>query len=328
MLEDACLDYQDSSKHATNGFLFALIGFAQQIGCLAALTWVNVPMKAVKHSVSEKIVTLLLSYTIACRSSNDINRRLGADHLVAASLGLDGFADDSSFSRFYARIDAGAVDDLRSVVQMLNEGHGLARHLAGLIVVDVDGTGLVVKGNHFEWADEGYFAKQRGAQGYQLSLAIASNAGKEVLAHLLDPGHVNTGSRFFDLLYQVGETLGFLDERVFIRADRGYGVGEAITHLLDLQVGFLIKGRDSRTAQKWVDQFGAALCWTPVDETCWVVDIGPQLMPNCPYRVRTILLRTLNEKNRHTPIAISSPHFPTLSVPKAMSSISITSASP
>lgn len=298
MLEDARLDYQDSSKHATNGFLLAIIAFAQQIGCLAAITWVNVPMKAVKHSVSEKIMTLLLSYTIACRSSNAINTHLGPDQVVAASLGLAGFADDSSFSRFYARIDAGAVDDLRSVVQMLNEGHGLARHMDGIIVVDVDGTGLVVKGNQFEWADEGYFAKQRGAQGYQLSLAIASNAGKEVLAHLLDAGHVNTGSRFFDVLYQVGETLGFLDERVFIRADRGYGVGESITHLLDLKVGFLIKGRDSRTAKKWVDQFGAALLWVPVAETCWVVDIGPQCMPNCPYPVRTILIRTLNEKKQ------------------------------
>jgi hypothetical protein len=298
MLEDAQLDYQDSSKHASNGFLLAIIAFAQQIGCVAALSWVQVPMKAVKHSVQEKIVTLLLSYTIACRSSHDINTRLGPEQAAAASLGLDGFADDSSFSRFYARIDASAIDDLRQVVQVLHEGHGLARHLSGIVLVDLDGTGLVVKGNHFEWADEGYFAKQRGAQGYQLSLAIASNAGKEVLAHLLDPGHVNTGSRFFDLLYQVGETLGFLNERVFIRADRGYGVGASITHLLDLQVGFLIKGRDSRTAQKWVEQFGAALLWLPVDERCWVVDIGPQFMPNCPYRVRTLLIRTLPEKKQ------------------------------
>jgi hypothetical protein len=298
MLEDAHLDYQDSSKEASNGFLLAMIAFVQQIGCVAALNWVSVPMKEVKHSVQEKIVMLLLGYVVGCQSSNELARRLGAERRAAASLGLDSFVDDSSLSRLYARIDGGAVEDLRSIVQVLQEGHGLARHLTGIVLVDVDGTGLVVKGDQFEWADEGYFAKHPGAKGYQLSLAIASKAGKEVLAHLLDPGHVNSGSRFFDLLYQVGETLGFLDERLFIRADRGYGVGEAITLLRDLQIGFLIKGRDSRTAQKWVTQYGAALLWVAVDETCWVVDIGRQHMPNCPYPVRTILVRTLNEKKQ------------------------------
>lgn len=298
MLEDAHLDYQDLSKEASNGFLLALIGFVEQIGCLGALRWVGVPMKEVKHSVQEKIVTLLLGYMLGCQSSNALARRLGGEGRAASSLGITGFVDDSSLSRLYGRVDLGAVEDLRSVVQLLHEGHGLARHLQGIVLVDVDGTGLVVKGDHFEWADEGYFAKHPGAKGYQLSLAIASNAGKEVLAHLLDPGHVNSGSRFFDLLHQVGETVGFLDERLFIRGDRGYGVGEAITLLCDLQIGFLIKGRDARTAQKWVTQYGAALLWVAVDESCWVVDIGRQQMPNCPYPVRTILVRTRNEKKQ------------------------------
>lgn len=79
MLEDATLDYQDKSKYATNGYLLSLIEFARQTGCLSALSLVEVPMKEVIHSVSEKIITLLLSYTIGCRSSNDINTKLGPD---------------------------------------------------------------------------------------------------------------------------------------------------------------------------------------------------------------------------------------------------------
>lgn len=255
-------------------------------------------MKEVIHSVSEKIETLLLSYTIACRSSNDINSHLGPDKLVAQSLGIDHFADDSAFSRLYQRIDPLAVEDLSSVRQMLYSGHGLARHLTGLILVDLDSTGLIVKGNQFELADKGYFAKHPGEIGYQLNIACASNANKEVLAHILDPGHVNPGARFWDLLYQVGEALGFLDERVFIRADRLYGVGAYLTHLIDLQVGFLIKGRDSRTARRWVEELGSTIQWVQVDPTCWVADIGRRILPNCPYPVRTILIRTLDQKSQ------------------------------
>lgn len=296
MLEDAILDYKDKSKYATNAFLLAIIAFAQQVGCLTLLSLVEVPMKEVIHTVHEKIVTLLLSYTIACRSSHEINTKLRPEELAAECLGIEYFADDSSFSRLYARIDPAAVEDLRSVVQALHEVHGLAHHMQGIVIVDLDGTGLLVKGNQFELADEGYFAKHPGEIGYQLSLACASNAGKEILAHILDPGHTNTGARFWDLLYGVGEALGFLDERVFVRADRLYGVGAYVTHLIELRVGFLIKGRDPRTARRWVNELGESLDWLQVDPTCWVADIGLRRMPNCPYAVRTILIRTLNEK--------------------------------
>jgi hypothetical protein len=256
MLEDATLDYQDTSTYATNPFLLALIAFAQRIGVLPLLEQVHVPMKDVTHSVHEKIVTLLLSYTLGCRSSPASETQVRPETLAAELLGIAAFADHSSFSRFYQRIDPAAVEDLRSVVQHVHAAHGLARHLEGIIVVDLDATGLVVTGEQFELADAGYFTKHRGAEGYQLSLACASHAGKEILAHILDPGHVNTGSRCWDLLYGVGETLGFLDGRVFLRADRAYGIGAFIAHLLELEVGFLIKGRDARTAQRWVAALG------------------------------------------------------------------------
>ncbi len=292
MLEDVTLDYQDSSKHATNAFLLAIITFARRIGCLMWLGEVQVPMKEVVHSVHEKVMTLLLSYTLGCRSSHAIDTHLRPETVAAQALGITAFADHSSFSRFYDRIDPTAVEDLRQVVARLHAAHGLARHLIGIIVVDFDSTGLIVSGDQFELADEGYFAKHRGAIGYQLSLASASNAGNEVLAHILDAGHVNTGSRCWDLLYGVGETLGFLDGRVFIRADRAYGVGAFIAHLLALEVGFLIKGRDPRTARRWVAELGARIHWVAIDRTCAVADIGMRKMPDCPLPVRTILLRT------------------------------------
>jgi Transposase DDE domain group 1 len=282
MLEDATLDYQDASTYATNPFLLAMTSFAQRIGAIPLLEQVQLPMKEVVHSVHEKIVTLLLSYTLGCRSSHAIETHLRPETLVADLLGIDAFADHSSFSRFYQRIDPAAIEDLRSVVQHLHAAHGRARHLEGIIVVDLDATGLVVTGEQFELADAGYFAKHRGAAGYQLGLACASNAGKEVLAHILDPGHVNTGARCWDLLYGVGERLGFLDERLFLRADRAYGSGAFIAPLLALEVGFLLKGRDGRTAQRWVAELGATIPWVAVDGLVSVADIGLRALPDCP----------------------------------------------
>ncbi len=298
MLENAILDYEDGSKYASRGFLLAIIAFGQKIGCFDLLSWVRVPMKEVFHTVHIKIVTLLVSYTIACHSSHAIDTELRPETIAAKMLAIEWFADDSTFSRFYARIDPGAVEDLRNVQSFLYEAQSLARHLNGVVLVDIDGTGLTVKGNQFELADEGYFANNRGSIGYQLSIACASNAGKEILAHLLTPGHINSGDQFLNVLYSIGDALGFLDKRVFIRADRAYGVGTYVYHLLQLGVGFLIKGRDPRTAKKWVNRLGRSIRWVQVDENCWVADIGRRKMPSCPKSVRTILIRIFNPKTQ------------------------------
>jgi hypothetical protein len=298
MLEDATLDYQDTSKHATNALLLAIIPFLQHIGCLDLLQQIEVPMKEVSHTVPEKVATLLLSYILGCRSSHAIETVLRPEELAAQALGFAAFADHSSFSRLFDRIDPPAVEDLRLVSHQLHAAHGLARHLSGIVLVDFDSTGLIVSGDQFELADAGYFAKHKGAIGYQLSLASASNAGPEVLTHILDAGHVNTGSRCWDLLYGVGETLGQLDRRVFIRADRAYGVGAFIAHLLELEIGFVIKGRDPRTARRWVRELGASLRWVPIDASCAVADIGLRTMPGCRQMVRTILIRIWDAKRR------------------------------
>lgn len=298
MLEDATIAYQDTTKHATNGFLLALISFADRIGCVDLLRQVEVPMKEVQHSVHTKLLTLLFSYTIGCRSSHAIEQQLRPDQLVAQALGLTAIPDHSSFSRFYDRIDPAALEDLRLVGQQLHDQYGLAHHLDGIVLVDMDSTGVTVTGEQFELACPGYFPQARGASGYQLSVASATNAGQDVLAHILDAGNVNTGSRAWDLLYAVGERLGFLDDRVFLRGDRMYGMGAFIAHLCDLEVGFLLKGRDSRTARRWVETADHPLDWIPVSDTSAVVDSGPQVLAACPHPVRTILIRTWVPRRR------------------------------
>lgn len=119
------------------------------------------------------------------------------------------------------------------------------------------------------------------------------------MVNILDPGNTSTSVRFWDLIHGVGDALGFLDERVFIRADRAYGVGAYVQYLLDLNIGFVIKGKDSRTAKRWIREMEEAIDWIEVNETCWVADIGPRKMPKCSKSVRIILIRILKKGEFH-----------------------------
>ena len=138
---------QDTSKHAANAFLLAMITFIQQICFFPLLSIIDVPIK--EHTVETKIMTLLLSYIIACRTCNQIDTKLRPELLAAETLGIESFPDDSTISRFLGRIDYLAVQDIQDVTQTLSKAHGLAQHLEGIILVDFDATGLVVKGKKF-----------------------------------------------------------------------------------------------------------------------------------------------------------------------------------
>lgn len=159
MLQDAEIDLKDTSKHAPNAFLLALIPFLQKIGVLTFLSIVEIPMKEVTHTIKTKMMTLLLSYLIGCRTVNQVNLALRYELLACQSLEIDSFPDNSGISRFLARIDSYAVSDIQSVSQVLLEAHGLAQNLTGIVLVDLDSTGLVVTGDQFELADARFCQK-------------------------------------------------------------------------------------------------------------------------------------------------------------------------
>ncbi len=46
-----------------------------------------------------------------------------------------------------------------------------ARHAVGWLAVDIDQCGLVANGQTYEFTRQGYFPRQRGDEGYQLSAA-------------------------------------------------------------------------------------------------------------------------------------------------------------
>jgi hypothetical protein len=329
LLENATIDHQDTSKHATSAFLLALIDFAQVIGFFDPFCFIEVTMKEVEHTVVNKIITIVLSVAISCRSTYAINARLRPDHLAAQALGFPSFPEQSTISRLYGRVDADNVTQVHALHQFLLQQHGLSPNAKGLVVVDIDRTGLVANGDHFELACKGYFAKQKGAKGYQLAMAAAANLGPgpEVLAHFLDPGNVHANSRFEDLIYEAGEALAGASEdaessvdieavfrRMFIRADAASGSGKSIEFLIEHGIGFLIKGASTATAQRLAREWAGQLHWVGVDQSVAVAELGLQKIHRCPYPVRIILVRVFNPRKwcyeySHLLTSLPSPQY-------------------
>jgi hypothetical protein len=157
---------------------------------------------------------------------------------------------------------------------------------------------VLTKDGRYEWVEKGYFAHHPGAVGYQVCLGVASNMNHEVMSQTLDPGNADTTARFYTIIYEAADILGGF-ERLFVRADAQFGVGHILTFLIDQRVaGWVIKGRDPRTASAFVRRLSGQLTWVYVDHNLWVAEAGLQRVPSCKTPVRVVLIRTYSVKKR------------------------------
>jgi len=238
-----------------SAFLIAFQQHAAAMGFFRPIAdRLRVKMKAVRYSVLQKGQTLVASILLGCPYTSSINHRLVPDSVAAREWGMERFPDQSQVNLFLNRMTAENVAQLEQAHQELLHSHSLLRS-AAQVVVDLDQTGLRVTSKKFERAEKGYFPRRRGARGYQLSAALASAPGcePEAIASHLDPGNVIGPTRLPDLL---GATLAVFKQpgqRLVIRLDAGYGNSHAtVDALLEAQVGFVLKWRDSRVAKKIV----------------------------------------------------------------------------
>jgi len=300
MLDQATIDTTDETKEAASALLIAILSFAQRFDFFAPLATLEIPLKEVHHSVLGKVQTIMCGIILCCGTMAATTRRLQGEHLAAEMLQMDVFPDNTGLCRLFQAVRAEDVSDMNDIWYHLLHEHGLAANSDGLVLFDVDPTGLVVttKDGRFEWVEQGYFAKHPGAVGYQVCLGIASNLNHEVLSQTLDPGNTNTTQRFYTLIYEAADIVGGF-ERLFVRADAQFGVGHILTFLLDQQVaGWVIKGRDPRTARRMVGRLGQQLVWVYVERNVWVAEAGYQRVPSCKTPVRVVLIRTYSVKQR------------------------------
>ena len=294
VLQTAEIDTDDPGHYSEPAFVLSVAEYAMEINFFEQFDWIEVKMKEVENSQLDKHKTGIFSVVSGCPSTYAINTILRPQKVVAQTLDLStGFVEQSLMNRFYRRFDASALEGMREVHRALFQQHSTTCRTEGMKVVDIDPTGLVANGKHYQFAECGYFANHKGAQGYQLTMVSCCG---EVLTFLLDPGNVRPTCRFGELMYEIAETMGSF-EALFIRGDRQFGSGANVTFLVEHHCGFLLKGYDNRTARNLARRLRSQLQsrWVPVetdkDSLVQVADAGMQNIPNCPYPVHVYLER-------------------------------------
>jgi hypothetical protein len=257
----------------------------------------QVNMKEVVYSNLDRIKALMASIVIGCKYGKDINHKLLPYQAAAHCCQLNQFPDQSQINRFLRRFESSNVTELDYIFEWLLRHHGLC-HSQPKIDIDFDATGLVVYGKTYQLARKGYFPKKRSSHGYQFSIATTANVlFKEILSLHLDPGNYCADSRFWDAIYQVADILGDTGRIGLIRADSASGTGKNIEALLDHRLSFLIKGRNSRTAENFAKKLSHR-DWMPIDFFIRIADLDEQKIHNCRYPVRVIVVETTTSKGR------------------------------
>ncbi len=297
MLEQAIIDTTDESKETASAVLIAILAFALKIGFFNPFSSLHIKLKDVRHTVISKLQGIICGIILCCGTMAATYRRLQSEHLAAEMLQIRSFADNTGYSRLFRVVEAEDIQDVNDIWHYQLSRHGLAANSKGVIMYDIDPTGLMVttKDGRYEWVEKGYFAHHPGAVGYQVCLGFASNMN-EVLSQTLDPGNTNTTFRFYTLINEAADVVGGFG-RLFVRADAQFGVGHILTYLIDCQVaGWVIKGRDPRTARAIANRLSKELVWTYVDNNVWVAETGLQRVPGCKIKVRVVLIRTYSTK--------------------------------
>jgi hypothetical protein len=261
-------------EETVSAFLMVVLEYASEIGAFRLLErLVKVKMKAVWYSVLHKAQTVMASLVMGCEHTKAINDVLREERAAAAYLGMSRFPDQSQINRYLTRMDEENVAQLGEVHAQLFEAQSHARRAVGLIVVDIDQCGLVVTGKTYEWARAGYFPRQRGEIGYQLSAAYIG-AYQEALQVYLEPGNSHCKSKLPQILTDIQRLL-LTDNpavQVIRRLDAGYDSAPNRTMLAALPGFFILKGANSTLAKR-LAQAIPLQSWLPVAEGVHGVEI-------------------------------------------------------
>jgi len=282
-----------------SGFLAILAGFANSLGFFDPfLKHFHLPMKEAKYTMIDKIATLFSSIIVGCSHIKDINHKLTPYPSAASLFRMDRFPDQSGINRFLNRMGPEEITQLSLVFEAILDKVILFKD-EEKVDLNVDVTGLVVYGNKYQFAKKGYFPKQRGKEGYQLSLGTTNSEYSQILSLILDPGNISLSVRLWDTIYEVAEILGSLERIGVIRADAIYGIGPDIAEVIRHNFSFLIKGKSSLTAKRILRELDPSYDdWKSVDETTWAFDAKYVIIRRCPYPVRTVVIKAIDAKGK------------------------------
>jgi len=110
---------------------------------------------------------------MGCDYTKDINEVLGPENLAANMLSMERFPDQLQISRLLIRTDEENIFQVRDIPDQLFTEHSHSIHSPGPVVIYIDQSGLLSSGKTYEFANKGYFPKEAGKKGYQMSVDFA-----------------------------------------------------------------------------------------------------------------------------------------------------------
>jgi IS4 transposase len=266
-------------EQTVSAFLMLVLEYGMEIGLLGIHglldRLLHVAMKTVRYSPLDKAQTIIASLVLGCAYTKAINATLGAEGAAANYLGRTRWPDQSQINRYLTRFTAVNVEELGTVQEQVLRQESRARRAAGLLVVDLDQCGVVATGQTYEFHRKGYFPRQRGAEGYQVSLAYLS-AYDEAIQLYLDPGNVPCQRRLADLLRAVDRLLGPEETalELICRLDAGYD-SAANRQVLAARPGYVVlKGAQSDLARRLAAHV-ALQDWLPVADDVHGTEVAP-----------------------------------------------------
>jgi len=282
-----------------------LTHFASRIGFFEPFEQhFQVPIRCRDYTPLQKLQALICSLAVGCEWTKDINHKLRPYPVAAQLLGLQKFPDQSCINRFLHQLGAPQQQQQRECIsEQLLQRFGLWRQ-SERVDLDLDSTGLMIYGRHYEGSQKGYFPRQRGRRGYRLTIASTRHpAGSEILSVCFDPANVAANGRFWDCLYQATEVLGSLDRIGLILADAACGSGPDVQELLEWGPAFMVKGISDKTAIKFAAQVEPAQ-WEPLDPRkrvrnrmfTRICELGPQHITQCAHPVRVVLVELMTKR--------------------------------
>jgi hypothetical protein len=263
---------------------------------LAPLRAVNLNMKKVRHSPTEKLQDILVSILANCTSIRQVDLRLRPDLVLAEAWDREQFAQQSTLADTLNAFTLRSVQELREATQILYRQYGRARRhdFRQWLWLDIDPTGLPSSAQA-QGSEKGYFSGARNTYGRQL-VRVSAPAYHETLLSVLYPGSQHGTATFKPSVRATQSMLELSREQrrqTVLRVDAGLGTDANINWALTHDYQVLAKGYNGKRADAFAQRIPAA-AWHALRADRWVAIVPHP--PRYARRTQTLLLRWQTQK--------------------------------
>ena len=116
-------------RHETQFVPLAVLGYClTRTGFFVPLEAVNLNLKTVQHSRTQKLQDVIVSILAGCSSIKQADLRVRPDAVLAEAWGRDQFAQQSTLADTLDAFTASSVNQLRQAMQVMYMQHGQVPH--------------------------------------------------------------------------------------------------------------------------------------------------------------------------------------------------------